>query len=62
MPRSQILPNRQKFRVTITLSDGTKAVEIVYADNARHAKKKALRALPKDVQVAGMIVEVSNGT
>lgn len=51
------LPDRPQYKVTIVLSDGTELVELLYANNAEHAKRKALQRVPENRAVSTVLAE-----
>lgn len=50
-------PDRTRYKVTILLDDGTELVDVVYANNAAHAKGKAIKRVPEDRTVTTAVVE-----
>lgn len=48
---------RKKYRVTMSCDDGTKPVEVVWAESPEHAKKKALARLGPEHVIIDIIAE-----
>ena len=54
-------PDRPRFKVTLVLSDGTELKSVLYANNAEHAKRKALKEVPPDREVSSALAEEEKG-